>query len=380
MMARVPPLLFRLALLVAVAVSTALLIDYARPLPAFCDIGSGCEQVRHSSYAQLFHVPLPVFGILGFGTVMVFAWMKQPWARRLAHASAIVGGLGGALLLLTQALVLHVFCKLCLAVDISAMVAGLCALVFGVPRAGSEMAAASGRGEATASSPLERWLWPAATVLALLVPVAWGAFQPSPAVPPEIASLWVPGKINVVEFADFQCPFCRRLHPEMAQLLDEYADRVHFVRLNMPLSMHPDARTAARAYCCAEDQGQATAMADALFRSESLSPEACEKLAASLGLSLTAYRACVQSAATDARIDEQVRRVRAAGLAGLPTVWIGSEVIVGLQPLDVLRAAFAKAAGTRQPMRWPVALALGAGLAAVAALALRRPPSSAMLR
>jgi predicted DsbA family dithiol-disulfide isomerase len=168
----------------------------------------------------------------------------------------------------------------------------------------------------------------------------------------------------------------------MAQLLEEYEGRVHFVRLNMPLAQHAQAHTAAKAYCCAEDQGRGPSMADALFQADSLSPEACEKIAASLGLSLEEYRSCVKSSATDARIDEQMKRVRAAGLGGLPTVWIGNEVIVGLQPAERLSAAFAKAAGSKQAARLPTALlwiTSGAALAAAAAVALRRASRSATL-
>jgi len=369
---RIPPLVFRLALLVAVGVSTALIIDYLRPLPAFCDIGSGCDQVRASPYSRPLGIPLPFLGLAGFGGIMALSWSRQPWALRLARILSVGGGIGGALLLLTQALALHVFCRLCLAVDIAAVVAGLCSALFAVPRAPA----------VDAAHDPHRFLWPLTTGMALVVPIGWSILQPSPAVPAEIAALWVPGKINVVEFADFECPFCRKLHPDMARLLDEYEGRVHFVRLNMPLSQHPQARTAAKAYCCAEDQGQGPPMADALFQADNLSPEACEKIAASLGLSLDQYRACVKSAATDARIDDQMKRVRAAGLGGLPTVWIGSQVIVGLQPADTLSEAFAKAAGSKQH-RLPTALlwvAFGAGLAAVAAVALRRSSRSPTLQ
>jgi protein-disulfide isomerase/uncharacterized membrane protein len=370
MLSRIPPVVLRLALLVAIGVSVALLIDYLRPLPAFCDIGSGCDQVRRSPYAHPFGIPLPVFGIAGFGAVMALSWSSQGWARRLVFALSLVAGLGGVLLLCLQAFALHVFCRLCLTVDVAAIVAGLSALAGGALQ------------KAKSSESLERWLWPGATALSLLAPAGWAVLQPSPAVPPEIASLWVPGKINVVEFADFQCPFCRRLHPAMAELLETYADRVHFVRLNMPLSMHPDARTAARAYCCAEDQGQGPAMADALFRADSLSVESCETIAASLGLPLAEYRACVRAPSTDARIDDQMKRVRAAGLAGLPTVWIGGEVLVGLQPAESLSAAFARAAGSKPGSHMPATvlwIAFGLGLGAVAAVAWRRPPRSATL-
>ena len=107
-------------------------------------------------------------------------------------------------------------------------------------------------------------------------------------------------------------------------------------------------------------------MADALFRSPDLSPEACERLAVSLGLPPATYRACVANPATDARIDEQSQRARSAGLAGLPTVWIGDKGFVGLQSITTLRAAFAEAAHGK-PTRLPTAV-LWAGFATVLAV------------
>jgi len=361
MASRLPQLIFRLALLLALGVSAALLIDYLRPLPAFCDVGSGCDQVRLSRFGTLWIVPVPAIGLAGFALWMVISLLEGERARFFTRAMALVAGVTGVLLLLTQAFVIKAFCKLCVTVDIAAIVAAAAVLF---ARADDE----------DRSQPAARWLWPAATIITILLPGLWALAQPSPPVPREIASLWVPGKINVVEFADFQCPFCRKLHPLMSELLGEYADRVHFVRLNMPLTSHSQSRTAARAYCCAEEQGQGPAMADALFQSESLTPEACEKLAASLGLSLEAYRACVGSSSTDARIDDEIARVKSAGLAGLPTVWIGDQVLVGLQPIDKLRDAFAEAASGKTPTRLPTALlwaALAATLAAFGAVAAR---------
>jgi predicted DsbA family dithiol-disulfide isomerase/uncharacterized membrane protein len=353
MASRLPALVFRLSLLVALGVTSALLIDYLRPLPAFCDVGSGCDQVRLSRFSTLFGIPLPIVGLAGLGAWMAVSLWRSERAALLTRLLAVAAGLTGIALLFTQAFVLKVFCKLCVVVDISTIVASIAAL-------SSKTEADTDR----ASSP--RWLWPAATAVSVLLPGVWAALQPSPPVPREIASLWVPGKINVVEFADFQCPFCRALHPLMTELLGEYEGRVHFVRLNMPLASHSNARTAARSYCCADEQGKAPAMADALFASDSLTPEACEKLAATIGLSLPEYRACVASASTDARIDQEIARVKSAGLAGLPTVWIGDQGLVGLQPMETLRDAFAEAARGRSSTRLPTAV-LWAMLAAVVA-------------
>ncbi len=267
MISRLPPLVFRLALLVAVAVSAALLIDYFRPLPAFCDVGSGCDKVRASGFGKVLGVPVPLVGLLAFSSIAMLSLSTHPAAARWTRVLTLVGGAGGLVLLSVQAFLLHVFCKLCVAVDIAAVVAAVAVLL-------------SPRSPNTFTTSEARWLWPVATTLAVLLPGGWALLQPSPPVPPEIASLWIPGKINVVEFADFQCPFCRQLHPRMAELLREYDDRVNFVRLNVPLPMHSQAQTAAAAYCCAEDQGKAGAMADALFQAESLTLEACDRLAA----------------------------------------------------------------------------------------------------
>ena len=354
MSSRLPPLVFRLALLVAVAVSMALLIDYRQPLPSFCDVASDCYKVRASNYSKVLGVPVPVLGLCAFASLMIVSLLDNEVARRLTRALAVLGGVIGAILLLLQGFVLHVFCKLCVVVDLSAMVAAVAALL--VPRA----------SDADAPAPNPLGLWVLATVFAIATPFAWSKFQPSPPVPAEVANLWVPGKLNVVEFADFQCPFCRELHPIMTELLHEYAGQVSFVRLNVPLEKHADARTAAKAYCCAEEQDKGEEMADALFRTPDLSPGACERLAISLGLAPETYRKCVTSPATDARIDDQTRRARSAGLAGLPTVWIGDKGFVGLQSIATLRAAFAEAAGGK-PTRLPTAV-LWAGFATALAV------------
>src|SRR6185503_6117111 len=84
-----------------------------------------------------------------------------------------------------------------------------------------------------------------------------------------VRAVYEPGKINVVEFADFECPYCRALHPVLKRVIQDYpADRVHFVRKHVPLEMHELARPAARAAVCTEEQGKGEAMADALVQAE----------------------------------------------------------------------------------------------------------------
>ena len=71
--------------------------------------------------------------------------------------------------------------------------------------------------------------------------------------------------IELIEFADFQCPFCLAASPTVKRVLDTYGDRIHFVYRNFPLQNHPDARPAAEAAQCANEQGQFWAYHDRLF-------------------------------------------------------------------------------------------------------------------
>src|SRR6266545_2360068 len=135
MASRLPPLFFRLALLVALGVSSALLIDYFRPLPAFCDIGSGCDRIRASGYGRVLGVPVALIGLLGFAVVMSVSLVQGERARRVARILAVAAGVTGVLLLIAQGLVLKVFCRLCVVVDISAMVAAVSALSMDPPEA-----------------------------------------------------------------------------------------------------------------------------------------------------------------------------------------------------------------------------------------------------
>jgi predicted DsbA family dithiol-disulfide isomerase len=315
-------------------------------------------------------VPFPVVGVLGFAVLMALSLLPGERAAQLTRIFSVIAGGSGIALLALQAFQMKVFCKLCVTVDTAAVVAAVAMLTFAFTRGGD---AASTPAKGAPAPTSMRWLWPAAMFAAMLLPGGWSLFQPSPPVPREVASLWQPNKINVVEFVDFQCPFCRQLHPNILELLDEYGSRVNFVRLNMPLSNHPYARTAARAYCCAEEQRKGSAMADALIKSDDLTPEGCEKMAAQLGLSIADYKACVTSAATDARIDDEIARVKRAGLAGLPTVWVEDQAIVGFSP-ERLRDAFTRAATDKPRPRLPTSLlwaSFAVALGVVGALAMR---------
>lgn len=319
--------------LFGLAASAALLVDYLRPRPVFCALGGGCDAVRHTVFAAPLGIPMPAIGVAGFLAIGVTALLPGTRARLVELALSVGAGLMGLLLLGVQAS-MGDFCPYCCVADASGIASAL---------------VAAGRlwGAADAAPP--RALSYAAAgglVLAALLPLVTG-FRASP-VPQSIRAQIARtprGDVTIVDFVDFECPFCRMTHAELQPLVEAHKERIRLVRLQVPLRSHPHALDAARASCCGEQLGKGEAMADALFAEpvEQLTREGCEKLAERLGLPLDAYRACVADPATGARIDEDRAEFGAAGGYALPTIWIDDLELVGSQSRAVLTQALENA-------------------------------------
>ncbi len=129
--------------------------------------------------------------------------------------------------------------------------------------------------------------------------------------------------VTLVEFSDFECPFCQRLAPELDALWEKKKSAVRFVYKFMPLSMHPHGDIAARAAIAAQDQGKFWEMHHELFANgEHLEQGDLEGYAKGIGLDLDRFRQDMQSPATKARIDADRRVADALGVKGTPTVFI----------------------------------------------------------
>jgi protein-disulfide isomerase len=176
-------------------------------------------------------------------------------------------------------------------------------------------------------------------------PIVWDAVKPEPAVPPTITALYQPGKINVVEFADFECPYCRRLHGVLSPLLAEYGAEVHFVRAHRPLLQHQNAVHAARMVICATAQGKGDELANRLFEIQ-LSPDAINGAAEALRLDPIELERCLASEAPDAALERDRALLPDAQLRGLPTTYIGAKQFVGVPSEAALRDALERARGT----------------------------------
>jgi protein-disulfide isomerase len=144
--------------------------------------------------------------------------------------------------------------------------------------------------------------------------------------------------IELIEFADFQCPFCLAASPTVKRVLDTYGDRIRFVYRNFPLQNHPDARPAAEAAQCANEQGQFWAYHDRLFAVQGkLSDADLKKIAADLGLDSARFNACVDQHQYKSVVEADTQAGAEAGVSGTPAFFINGRLLSGAQPYDAFK-------------------------------------------
>lgn len=141
--------------------------------------------------------------------------------------------------------------------------------------------------------------------------------------------------IEIVEFSDFQCPFCYRSFPTVKQVMNTYGDKIRFVYRNYPLPNHPNARPAAEAAQCANEQGQFWPYHDRLFADQSkLGNDDLKAAAVALGLDAAKFNACFDSHKYKARVDADTQAGNEAGVNGTPAFFINGRLLSGAQPFD----------------------------------------------
>jgi uncharacterized membrane protein/predicted DsbA family dithiol-disulfide isomerase len=309
--------------IVGLGASIASLIDYFGTNPTFC-AETGCATVRESAWAHPLGIPMPVLGVAFYLAALVLSFVDAPRLRRVL---AIAGAAWAVLLIVLQASVIGAWCKLCMIADPAAIGYALAVLAGATTLRFTFL-----RGFVTLPALLTT-----VGILALWTGNYPGAEAPateptprmSEGTPAFVERAQVPGAATVVEVVDFECPFCRRMQGILTTALAHTQSPVRIVRKMLPLRMHPHAMPAALAYCCADAQGKGDAMAAALFAAnpDDLTPEGCEKLAASVGCDLERYRRDLPQA--EERVAAESAEVRAADIHSLPTLFIGSERIVG---------------------------------------------------
>ena len=150
--------------------------------------------------------------------------------------------------------------------------------------------------------------------------------------------------ITIVEFSDYQCPFCRQWHQQVYEpLLAAYPGKIKLVYRNLPLSsLHPDAFPAAEAAMCAGEQNAYWQYHEKLFGSELLGNGVYTQYAQDLGLDMTTFEACLADHKYQAAIQADSDFAVNLGVRSTPTFFINGLAVVGAQPLEVFKQVIDK--------------------------------------
>jgi len=302
------------AAMVGLGASVASMVDDLGQAATFC-AETGCETVRSSAWARPLGIPMSLLGVAFYGAMLVLVFIDRP---RLRKWLAVAGALWGLWLIALQAFVIGAWCKLCLVGDPAAVVLAVCMLA----------------GARTVRFGWRRLGLLVPGLAAIVVGLAAWTSRPAPAepelpTPAFVTQAQVPGVVTIVEVVDFECPHCREMQRRLDAALARTKVPVKLVRKMMPLPMHHHAVPAALAWCCAEAQGKGDAMARALFAAEpsELTAYGCQQLAEQVGCDLERYHKDIPAAPQ--RLASDIADAKAAGIHGLPTLFIGTLRVTG---------------------------------------------------
>ncbi len=332
---------------------------------SLCNLGQAmdCDVVAASRYAELVGgLPLSSFAAGWFLALAVIAWVARNafWRReavRALFAMSTVGLLLTAYYLFVMAVVLKTYCLFCLVTD------GVTLAVFAI--------ALSLRPEGTREHKLDLSKWKnfATITLVAVIGAVLGlrtmeseglsattidelvnSSMNTPVLPvrtdadlPSIGPANAP--ITLVEFSDFQCPFCKKGALIINTLLKHYPTQLRVVFRNFPLSsdcnrqmdrpMHPYACEAAKHVVCAHKQGKFEAVYETLFEHQETLSKGIPKLAQEAGADPQAMAACVSAPETIASISRDVEEGIQLGLHSTPTFFLNGHKIEGAYPPPV---------------------------------------------
>jgi protein-disulfide isomerase len=141
--------------------------------------------------------------------------------------------------------------------------------------------------------------------------------------------------VTIVEFSDFQCPFCSRARPTVNRVRETYGDRVRVIFRNFPLQMHADAQKAGEAASCAGEQGKFWEMHDRLFANQSkLQVTDLKEHATALGLDAEAFNQCLDSGKHAPDLQKDMAEGADYGVTGTPAFFINGRPLTGAQPFE----------------------------------------------
>jgi protein-disulfide isomerase len=144
-------------------------------------------------------------------------------------------------------------------------------------------------------------------------------------------------KVTLVEFSDFQCPYCAAAAPKAVALIDRFPNNVKLVFKQFPLDMHKNAHFAAEAALAAHAQGRFWPLHDKMFANfRQLTRENIMAWAAEAGLDMARFTADLDSGKYKAEVDREIQQGETAGVNGTPTFFVNGKRFNG--PIDAIAA------------------------------------------
>ncbi len=136
-------------------------------------------------------------------------------------------------------------------------------------------------------------------------------------------------RVTIVEFSDFECPFCKQAQSVLTQIVESYGRTVRLVFKHLPLEGHRNSLPAARAAYCASEQDRFWQFHDAVFAAGNLSPPVFEQIASDLGLGLPKFQDCVASERSRAAVIKDIEAARLLRIESTPSFVVNGKVIKG---------------------------------------------------
>jgi protein-disulfide isomerase len=143
--------------------------------------------------------------------------------------------------------------------------------------------------------------------------------------------------VQLIEFADYECPYCIKVYPEVKKLKAEFGDRISFVFKDYPLPMHAHAQKAAEAARCAGAQDKYWPYYDRLFSGSQLDVPQLKQMAADLGLDMNKFNPCLDAGQQAAAVQKDAAEAQKIGLSGTPSFFLNGHFFTGALPYEEMR-------------------------------------------
>lgn len=143
--------------------------------------------------------------------------------------------------------------------------------------------------------------------------------------------------IKIIEFSDYECPYCKKGEESIQQVMKAYGDRVQLYYRDYPLPFHKNARNASLAAGCAMAQGKFWEYHGKLFAMEELSTEKMKAAAGELGLDQAKFNKCFEEQEFKKAIEKDIEDAQNVGVTGTPTFFVNGRVLSGAQPFEAFK-------------------------------------------